>query len=367
MLQINTGKFFKKSARQQTSTLKSVVYSNAKIYDFQTNAGNLNSLESVKFPHAYLYELTEKIEDTIELEHIETFSSIPYLKDFSLVASFGLRTIFSPDSQIVTRLVDKDFETQCHPKEILSRYFNEDLIIFKYENKEFKKFVKQLLRIERNNYLKAMRAIRCFVSAILHMQNNFSLAYTLLVASVDILSSNQSEKVNWSNIRNDKRNKFESVLKSLTPVKQNEIRDVILSFENPSTSRQYREFIVAQIYCKDYGTKLDKLIDTPPRIEMLKILTNSYKLRSKFIHNLSEIPEELTIPTDFEEFSEISTETYPTIQGLEKIARSAIYNFIMKCSADDKETGYDYIKELKDLSAANQGKPIPTSASAEIS
>jgi hypothetical protein len=351
MLQINTGKLFANGVGR-TNQLRGVLYTNLKLYwrdDVVTGAGTLRTTGGRKGSLALVYELEEQMEQGengrpgVLLSHTEA----PYIQDFSAVVSFALIAIVSPDPELAAQLTDgKPGLSSYHPPaKFIRRCFDPEIHMTDSDATELVEFCNQLLGLERRVFLGAMSAIKTYVTALHRIKDDLALAYTLMVSAIESLAQEfDGYSSTWQDVDQRKREPIDAALNATNPDSAQQVRDAILSVEHLSLGRRYREFVISHVD-NGYFRTGDALIGHPlAQCELVEVLRQAYLLRSKYVHQLHDLPQELTLPYDYSEVAYLNRQPALTFQGLSRLTRHVIKAFVRSGNKVDREV-YDYSLE----------------------
>lgn len=351
MLQINTGKLFTRGVGR-TNVLRGVLYSNGEL-PFQrgvtTGAGAIHSAGWRDISGgAWIYEVEERIEKPEDGPGVLVSHTVaPFLRDFSVVASFGLKVIVSQDSESV-RLLTGDragFASTRLPRQLVQRYFNAAVYLHDEDCAAFATFVDELLALERKAFLAAMRSMRSFAAALHALTDDLGLAYTLLVTSVESLARGYTVgKTHWDEVDSGKRERYDFALEGAGPDVTAAVRDVVASLEHPQLSRRYRAFALNSIdhrYFREGAALEGRPVG---RLELPEALSEAYSIRSRYIHGLRRLHDNLSIaPSDWEVTS-VDRRPVLTFQGLVRLSHHVIRRFV-ETSPKIERQAYHYSGE----------------------
>lgn len=350
MLQINSGKLFTNGVGH-TNLLRGVLYTNLKLpwrHDLVTCVGTLRETDGPRGNLAIIYELEEKIEKSSDGPGVLLSHTIsPFLQDFSAIASFGMNVVMSPDAGLVERLTSgrPGLSSYDSPRKFVRQYFDEQVYLKDDVAEDFVKFTNQLIGLERIKFLSAMRAIRTFVAGMHRIADDLGLAYTLMVSAIESLAQDVDKyDSSWQDVDERKRIPIDKILRDVPSEISSEVKKVILSVEHVSLGRRYREFVLSHID-ETYFRSADTLLGRPlARYELVEALKQAYAYRSKYIHNLRKLPDEISHP--FGEWESIDVDRQPalTFQGISRLTRHVIKSFVMKSSVVSHEA-YNYSRE----------------------
>lgn len=352
MLQICSGKLFKRDIEYRNN-LRGVIYTNL-TFDrhskINTSAGSILSTSSSDKINALFYEVEELIESTeqgsapgILISH----TLDPYISDFSTVLSFALNCTASPSYALVDRLLgnQRGISTQTIPNRVVNRVFNSEIYCTEEDERYLTEFVEKLIGLKRQTYLGVMRAIRTYITAIHRISDDFELAYTLLVASIESLAQDfDNHKSSWNDYDQKKKNAIDFALSDVDEVISKKVRQALLDIEHTSLGRRFKEFTLEHINPSYYREDAEAALNPISKHDLPKALSIAYQARSKYVHNLEKLPKQLTTFFHCSETYNIKDKVWLSIQGLSRLVRHVITNFILKQETIDKEP-YNYLWE----------------------
>lgn len=350
MLQIATGKLFSREAGR-TNNLRGVMYTNA-VFPYGTmhvdvSTGRLlppsSTVPGVK---SVAYEFIERIE--LEPDGTQgvlvSSTSAPYVLDFATVCSFALDCIWSPDFDVVRRLIGTQpgVSTGTLPGRFVKRMYEPDFHVQPGQIEFLQSFVEQLIGLQRVKFLGAMRAIRTYVSAMHRVADDLELAYTLLVASVESLAQDfDGHQADWASLEDRKRTAMDEALEGAGPDIAERVRHALLSVEHIALARRFREFTLAHVADSFFRAEAAGLANAAARADLPDCLREAYTLRSKYVHSLKRLPHMLTTGHVSGEVVVESGVQYFTIAGLSRLMRHVIINFVVQQPTVPHEV-YDY-------------------------
>lgn len=354
MLQIGTGKLFTRKVAYRNN-LKGIIYTNLRLFrddEIDTIAGSLIATEAFRESSALIYEFEELMEyygegaGTLVSHGISSF-----ILDFSSILSFALNCTASPSYALTERLLSNEIGATTHstPNKVVRQTFDK-AIYCREDQKEFlKNFTHQLLGLERKTYLGVMRAIQTYVTGMQRIADNFELAYTLLVASIESLAQDfDGHDAIWLDYDQKKRKVIDAALNGADDDLSEKVRNAILKNEHTSLGKRFREFAIQHIDSSFYREEAEKAINPLTCFDLQSTLKNAYIARSKYIHNLKQLPKLLIITSGFTETCRIQNQTWLTLQGLSRLARHVIIQFIMRQPTIEQEP-YDYSLERSNV------------------
>lgn len=350
MLQICSGKLFEREAGRRNE-LRGVIYTNLRIYretSIETAAGRILPLDISGQPNAFAFEFTELIEGEAEGPGVlVSRTAAPYLSEFSVVAAFALNVTCSPDIKLVERLTSgqRGLGVSDAPSSYVPHVFEKDVWLQDHEIEPFTTFVRDLLALERRSYRAAVRAMSTYVTGLHRMGDDLELAYTLLVASIESLAQGfDGHRPQWADYDQAKRERIDKVIKPAPAEVADEVRKALLEFEHVSLKRRYRDFTLAHIGPSFFREEAANVVTPVGRRDLPAALAQAYQLRSRYIHNLAELPRVLTMGAMPGDIAKVDKVPYLTFRGLSRVARHVIFEFVRRQPKVHKEI-YDYSLE----------------------
>lgn len=350
MLQINSGKLFNRGVGR-SNHLRGVLHTNLRFgfeEKIETVAGRLLPTSTIQNSLSLVYELTEQIEaQAIGPGVLVSHGIDPYLQDFSAVTAFVLNATCTPNYDLARRLISgqRGLATHNSPQKLIKRTFDEQVWCQQREAVQLVDFVQQLIGLERKTYLAVMRSIRTYVTGMHRVADDLELAYTLLVASIESLAQDfDGHRSSWQDYDEKKRHLIDKALVGAEHGTINRVREALLDIEHTSLARRFRDFAIFFIkpsYFREETSGVDRPVG---RSDLASVLNQAYRLRSGYIHNLQELPKILTLGHSYNETVCIDRTPYLTLQGISRLARHVINEFISRQPIVATES-YDYSLE----------------------
>jgi hypothetical protein len=292
--------------------------------------------------------MTELIEDEGTGKNLLISHGIdPYIVEIAQIISFGFNATCTTDPDLLQRLTvsDSSRNSRFHPKNFVRQIFDETITCKGADETRFAEFVDQLLRLERRSYKAAVRAIRTYTVGLHRLADDMDLAYTLLVASIESLAQGfDGHKPEWHDYDESKRAKIDEALTDAPANTAELVRDALLSIEHVSLARRFRDFTIAHLTAEFFRDEA-RLEDRPiGRGELPDALAAAYRLRSRYVHNLAELPRALTLGASFAEAMLDDRNLLLSFQGLTRLARQVISEFVLRQPKTETEP-YDYSLE----------------------
>lgn len=336
MLQAATGKLFTNRENPRRQDLKSVIYSNLDLgaFDrFTTRVGTLVNLESPRTPAALGYEMTEYMEAADPAPGVLVSRAMAaYIDDFSDVASFSLQVIFSSDFHIAERLLHQRHRPRDRrPSERLARFYDESVRVTESELLAFEQFADQLIDLPRDIYLAVIQAIRTYVAAVHRMSDDLNLAYTLLVMCVESLAQKfDGHEPKWADIPDQKRAGVDEALGGVSEEDSQKVRDAVLEVIHPRLGFRFVQFILAHLPADYFSAQADTQKHPIGRRDLEAALQNLYGVRSSYVHTLKPLTKEFLHFASHRETWEDDGKLTFTFQGLFRLVRAVIMEFVRK-------------------------------------
>ena len=356
MLQIATGKLFSRTVGWE-NLLRGMLYTNANLEPelvVETAAGKLipSSRSSIQ-PTVLVYEMQERMEAEEKAPGVlVSCAAEPYLSDFSVVTSFALNCVCSPDIDLARRLTSgkKGLATHASPHQFVSRFFEPELWCKPEEVAFLQAFVGQLIGLPRQTYLGVMRAIRTYINGMHRIADDLELAYTLLVASVESLAQDfDGHESDWASYDQRKRQAIDEALTGADEAVAQRVRDALLTVEHTALARRFREFAIAHTppeYFRDASLVPGQALSST---DIAEALTTAYQARSKYVHQLMRLPTVVVLGHGYGETTLHERKAYLTLQGLSRLMRNVIIEFVSSQPSLDREPYPGYYLERTNI------------------
>ena len=349
MLQIASGRLFSGPAARRNE-LRGVLYTNLQFFDratIETAAGRLLSTESISSPGTVVYEITELIEDEPQAGGLVSHGADPYLNDFGIVVSFALNVICTPDQEAFRRLAGglRGPLAAVRPRELVSKVFDQQVWCGDEQAEELVRFTEALIGLKREAFLASMRSMKTYITALHRLRDDPELAYMLFVASIESLAKGfDAAQPDWSDYPEHKRVKLDLALENADPDTAHGVRSALLEIEHLSDSRRFRAFALDHLTPAYFREDANGRPNPVGRSDLPEALKRCYELRSRYVHGLRELPDLLAMGFIRGDTVVIQDKEMLTFEGLSRLARHTIKEFIQRQPKVDKEV-YDYRPE----------------------
>lgn len=357
MLQIITEKFYRRGERYETLH-RAVYYTNYKVLmraePLETPVGVLLPTTGLEGLAALTCEILEKIEKDLggkEPGGLISTGGTQLINDFAAVTAFCLNITCTPDPDLARRLLSTDrpsLGVQAVPSLFIKRTFDRQVISQEGDRTTLADFTTQLVGLERKRFETAMRSIRYYVTGLHRIADNFSLAYTQLVMSLEALAQAFDGYVaEWSDYEYSKRVRIEAALEGATADIGTKVREAVLENEHVAAARRFRDFSLSHIEPSFFRDEAMQIANPINRSDLRIALRQAYAIRSQFVHTLQEIPRQLTIH-GMPETIHIDGQPALSIAGLARLARHVIMQFIARGPVVASES-FDYRRALPNI------------------
>ncbi len=354
MLQISSGKLYQNGIGRE-NVLTGVIYTNLRIIPekrIETAAGSIFPTSHLNNSLSLIYEFTEKMER--HKGGLVSHGIEPYISDFSAILSFALNCIATPDHDLTNRLKSsqRGLSTPAPPNNIVNRFFDSQIVLKPNEESHLVRFIEHLIGLKREHYLGVMRAIRTYVTGMHRIADDLELAYTLIVASIESMAQDfDDHDSTWDDLDPKKRKLLDKALKETEISTVEKVRAAILEIEHTSISKRFKTFATQNISESFFREEAEGLNNPIARSDLSHGLKQAYIARSKYIHNLQELPKLLTIGDLTSETVRIDNQTWFSLQGISRLARHVITAFVFKQPTVEREV-YDYSLERSGIVVA---------------
>jgi hypothetical protein len=257
----------------------------------------------------------------------------PYIQDFSVVASFVLSCICTPDVDLARRLTsgERGLATMVAPQELVRNFFDKDYRFQPDDAKLLTEFTEKLIGLPRATFLSVMRAIRTYVNGMHRIADDLELAYTLLVASVESLAQDfKAQRADWSSFDERKRRAVDKALIDASVETSERVKNALLDIEHTGLRRRFKEFSIEHIPPNVFREPIAGVGFRLGKADLAGALGSAYDLRSKHVHELRRLPDELAMGRGYSETAIIERATHLTLQGLARLMRSVILEFVTR-------------------------------------
>jgi hypothetical protein len=355
MLQIVSGKFFSTENCYRTPH-RGTYYTNYRTFQevaITTTIGRLLPSTGLSGSGTLTYELLEKIEWVPPTAGVMTSTGGRELvDDFASVLSFVLQAICTKDPDLVRRLTAgnaPENNRRNDPSKYLRRMFDAQVLAQAEDAALINDFVTALIGLKRDSFNGAIRAIRRYVTATHRIADDASLAYALFVMSIEALAQTGDDTAAvWSDYEESKRQRIDEALVGAPVDVAERVRSAILENEHVAMSRKFRDFAIGHIAPVFFRTEAANSERPISRPDLVTLLRRAYDIRSGYVHRLEGVPKLLSLPFSHAETFEIEGQLTLTFQGLARLARHVITQFVQRSPKVERED-FDWHSALPNI------------------
>ena len=350
MLQIASGMYFRAVPLHET-VHRATLYTNA--HRLEPDAVELpiaRLLFSTSLAH--VSSMTVEVVDRLESERPDgqpefmvATSGRELVADVATVLAFALNVTCSTDVDLVRRLVPEQLDRRPAagaPSNILRRTFDPNVVLKATDFVDVQDFCTRLLALRRSKFVAAMRAMRRVIDATVLIADDASLAYTLYVAALESLAQDApTHSSTWESFDAHKRKLIDTACKGLTDEQTTRVRTAVLEIEQLSLRRKFQAFTLDHVdpsYYRAEAVSASQPISAPA---LPHALNSAYDVRSRNVHVLKQLEPEMWVMSDRAETTELKGETQLRLEGLNRLCRHVIRQFVYRAPTD-LDTGFDY-------------------------
>ncbi len=174
-----------------------------------------------------------------------------------------------------------------------------------------------------------MRAIRRIVRATQRAVDDPTLAYVDLVAALESLAASADELPSWERLDGRKRKLIDEALEGAGEDVAERVRNAVLEAEQAGARWRFEKFVLDHIGPEYFREEAVGQLRPMRGPDLVPALNQAYKIRSRSVHSLDELPEHVTALND--QADSTWAPTYGvmfTLQGLARLARHVIGNVV---------------------------------------
>lgn len=359
MLQIISGKFYKSEDRR-SSACKGILYSNFSWNTpIKTCVATIEPVEIYGTVSSYVIDYVnqmekESISSGFALVKVGDYEII---RQFKLLCSFGLRAYFDIEKSNVQHICRKEKDhnrDDILPSIYVRRFLDRGIMGTQKEIDNFIEFVNKVIGLKRDTYKTLLTCLSAFETSLRVLDQDFNLAYSIMIYVLETLSQNFDEFVpSWNDYEQNQRIKLEKCFEEITDVKVDEIKSILINDAHLKLTKRFVEFTMKYIKNEFYCEEAKKIPMAIKRTDTQKLLINSYNIRSGYVHTLKPLLKQISIPeiAKGDVFS-WSNEPYLTFAGISRLTHHVICNFIMGQPTINKED-YNWRDDLPGMVTFN--------------
>jgi hypothetical protein len=168
------------------------------------------------------------------------------IEQFMIVCSFFLKSFFHQDRTIVANACrDQRFNSSdyCIPSQFVPGFFSRQVRGDTEEIEEFKGYVEQLIALERKDYTSVITSLQCFNDAMQIVGANISLAYSLLIYSIEALAQrSDSFEPSLNDYPQNTRQNLDEVFNDMEEEIAERVKDALLKDGNLKSTVRFMSF-----------------------------------------------------------------------------------------------------------------------------
>lgn len=256
------------------------------------------------------------------------------LDEIADVIAFHLNVVCVRDLDTARRLIapgDGEAARMRGPASILRQTFDATVFLKDEAIAEFDSFVGELVALERSHYEAAMRALRQVVSATLILNEDATLAYTLMVAALESLGQAAVPHIaTWEEYDQRKRARIDGAIEGLDNKSRDAIRAAVLANEHIGLQRRFVAFILGHIEPGFYREEALGAIRPIPALDLPKALRQAYAIRSRNVHALTKIAPEMFLSSNRSDTVWVGGDMLLGLEGLARLSRHVIRNYVAR-------------------------------------
>jgi len=352
VLQIISGKFFN-SEERFISEGKGILFSNYSwVQPIKTCVATLEPVDFFSSVASYVVSYTNQIEKVKppEKDVLVRVGDSEIVDQFMVICSFFLRAYFHRDrNTVAVACRDKPLSSSdyCIPSQFVPRFFSNQIRGTVEETEALSNFIESVIGLKRKYYNTIITSLHSFVDAMQIIGTNIDLAYSLLIYSLEALSQRSDLKApTWEDYPSQPRDDIDGCLRPLEDDTASRIRTTLLKHSNLKATKRFLDFVKSHIEDEFFISEAPAGMMTVRKNELDKALRNAYEIRSKFVHLLQPIQEQLKHPTTAtSDLVRYLDEPYLSISGIVRIAQHVIKNFIERSEKVTNEA-FNWRKEL---------------------
>lgn len=276
-------------------------------------------------------EQLEMVTESGRQEVLAATSGDQLLDEIADVIAFCFNVVCVRDFDMARRLIAREGANahQLGPASILRQTFDASVVLTEEGIAELDTFLRALLALKRKNYEAAMRAIRQIVAATLIVDEDATLAYTLMVAALESLGqATVPHTASWREYDEAKRSRVDAATKGLSVERRERIEAAILSNEHVGLQRRFVAFVLDHVEPSFYRGEAIGAVRPLPAAELPNALRQAYAIRSRNVHALGRIAPEMWVSNDRADTAWVEADTLLSLEGMARLSRHVVRRFV---------------------------------------
>jgi hypothetical protein len=355
VLQIVQGKYFRDVPLTDT-VHRAVLYTNLRAFG-EREARDLpfgrilpsTTFDGVASLTIEAHERLETLTLSGQREVLAATSGGQLIDEIAALIAFSFNVVCVRDYDMARRLIAQR-QGEAHagsgPASILRQTFDATVVLSDESLDDLVVLVRALVELERKYYEAAMRAIRQVVDAILIVDEDATLAYTLMVAALESLGQTVAPpRSAWSEYDRSKRARIEAATVGLSEKRTKRIQDAVLANEHLHLQRRFVAFVLGHVEPDFYRNEAVGAIRPMPATALPAALRHAYALRSRNIHALESIAPEIWMAAHRSDTASVEGNSLLSLEGLARVSRHVIRRFIARAPRG-VDPGFNYRSAL---------------------
>ena len=348
MLQIISGKFFTSDDRESHPG-KGITYSNYSwIAPITTSVA---TIEPVYFSSSNVTQYVISYLNQIEKDGFLIRVGDPEIvHQFQLLCIFGLRAYFNIDRDKVDvncREVPKTSNDNFLPSKFTTRFFEPKINGKQEEVTEFIKLVNHTIGLPRKTYEIVMNCMENFTNSLQSINYNLDLAYSMMIYSLEALSQLfDGYQPTWEDYDQSIAKRLEAEFCKVENNIAENIKQILLKSSHQKLQKRFIDFVMNNVKNSYFLEEAAEQTGVIRKSELLRALKNAYNMRSKYVHQLQQIPHQMHHPDIGKgDVFYWENDVYFTYNGLTRLAYHVIKNFILDQAIIETEK-FDWRRNL---------------------
>ncbi|MCJ2163565.1 MULTISPECIES: hypothetical protein [unclassified Pseudodesulfovibrio] len=335
MLQIISGKFYTNDDRYKHDG-KGILFSNYScVGPIETCIATLEPVGTYGSSSSYVVSYINQLEkhSPPQAGTLVRTGDSEIVEQFMYLCNLYFRSFFHKDKATVwmhCREHKDDSSDQNVPSHFVPRIFDRQINGTNDEAEGFIEFIDRVIGLPREDYLLIMDAIRNYSSAIQAINSNIDLAYSQMIYSLESLAQRSDNYVPiWADYPENPRKRVDKILSMVNEDTAGDIQEALLKDANLKARKRFIEFILDNVSDSYFIEQAPQGYGAVRKNELKRALSNAYTMRSKFVHELKPIQDQLRHPRLSEgDVFRYSKEPYFSIAGLIRLFRHVALNLI---------------------------------------
>ncbi|MBB4087086.1 hypothetical protein [Sphingomonas carotinifaciens] len=254
------------------------------------------------------------------------------IDEIAAVVSFCLNVVCVRDFEMARRLIstsDRPTHQRFGSVSILRQTFDATIVLSDESIADLTQFFESLTGLQRKSYEAAIRAIRQIVDAMLMVDEDATLAYTLMVAAMESLGQATKPKAgSWSDYDQQKRARVDEATKGLSEKRREKIQGAILANEHSALTRRFVAFVLEHVEPSFFRAEAVKALRPITANELPTALQEAYGIRSRNVHTLQNLAPEVWMQSDRADTSHVEDTALLSLEGLARLSRHVVRRFV---------------------------------------